>query len=134
MCHALYYTALCDSSAQINEKIIFAASINIDEIMQGGIAKSSILQEVLPGIAFCSLEDEFNDRISSHNANITDESNIQIGNVLPPGFSKLFRLAQLIIQYLLHSQKKLTEAIKVLQTSNDELRKVCLFLAKTQIN
>ena len=43
---------------------------------------------------------------------------------LPPGLSKLFRIAQLIIQYLLHSQKKLTEAISSLQASNDHLKQV----------
>ena len=43
---------------------------------------------------------------------------------LPPGLSKLFRIAQLIIQYLLHSQKKLTEAISSLQASNDHIKQV----------
>ena len=46
------------------------------------------------------------------------------GDNLPPGFAKLFRLAQLIIQYLLHSQKKLTEAIKILQNNNSGHQKV----------
>ena len=83
-----------------------------------------MLQNVLPGIAFCCLDDEFNEQKSNskngneNNAGLQDEKN------LPPGFSKLFRISQLIIQYLLHSQKKLTEAIKILQNNNAGLQKV----------
>ena len=92
--------------------------------MQGGMAKTSMLQDVLPGIAFCCLDDEFNDQIVSDSDNIVNKSDIQSGNMLPRGFSKLFRLSQLIIQYLLHSQKKLTEAIKILQNNNAGIQKV----------
>ena len=91
-----------------------AASIDIKEVFQDGNVDSKTLQTVLPGIAFCSLEDEFNNQKS----NVTTEVS------LPPGFAKIFHLAQLIIQYLLHSQKKLTEAIKLLQTNNSGLQKV----------
>ena len=94
--------------------IFFAASIDIKEVFQDGNVDSKTLQTVLPGIAFCSLEDEFNNQKSIGTTEVS----------LPPGFTKLFQLAQLIIQYLLHSQKKLTEAIKLLQTNNSGLQKV----------
>ena len=103
---------------------LFTASIDINEINQGGLTESKVLQDVLPGIAFCCLDDEFNDQQFELNNEFVNSTDLQHGQALPPGFSKLFRLAQLIIQYLLHSQKKLTEAIKILQNNNAGLQKV----------
>ena len=79
---------------------------------------------MLPGIAFCCLEEEFNDQKLVCINGMEDNSEFPRGDKMPPGFAKLFRLAQLIIQYLLHSQKKLTEAIKILQNNNAGHQKV----------
>ena len=104
--------------------MIFLASIDIDKIVNGGITDSKVLQNVLPGIAFCNLDDEFNEQ-NWMSGNEMDGSLLpQQVQQLPPGFAKLFRLTQLIIQYLLHSQKKLTDAIKILQNNNSGLQKV----------
>ena len=89
--------------------------------MQSWSTESKVLQDVLPGIAFCCLNDEFDEQKLANNG---PEGNSCLQNELPPGFAKLFRLAQLVIQYLLHSQKKLTEAIKILQNNNSGHRKV----------
>ena len=89
------------------------------KIVQGGISQSQVLQDVLPGIAFCNLEAEF-----SKQHDVGTGSRKSYPAPLPPGLSKLFKIAQLIIQYLLHSQKKLTEAITSLQTTNDHLKQV----------
>ena len=92
--------------------------------MQEWSTDSKVLQNVLPGIAFCCLDDEFNEQKLVPNNGAESNSVIQKGDSLPHGFAKLFRLAQLIIQYLLHSQKKLTEAIKILQNNNSGHQKV----------
>ena len=92
--------------------------------MQGWTTESKVLQNVLPGIAFCCLDDEFNEQKLVSNKGAESNNCLQNGDSLPPGFAKLFRLAQLIIQYLLHSQKKLTEAIKILQNNNSGHQKV----------
>ena len=89
------------------------------KIVQGGISQSQVLQDVLPGIAFCNLEAEF-----SKQHDVGTGSRKSYPAPLPPGLSKLFKIAQLIIQYLLHSQRKLTEAITSLQTTNDHLKQV----------
>ena len=91
--------------------------------MQSWSTDSKVLQDVLPGIAFCCLDDEFSEHKLANNGP-EGNSCLQNEDSLPPGFAKLFRLAQLIIQYLLHSQKKLTEAIKILQNNNSGHRKV----------
>ena len=78
----------------------------------------------MPGIAFCNLDDEFNEKNWVLNTDESSEVVQQDVQSLPPGFAKLFRLTQLIIQYLLHSQKKLTDAIKALQSNNSGLQKV----------
>ena len=99
----------------------------MDKLVQGGVAESGVLQEILPGIAFCCIEDEFNNKCSSEdNKDLggCDDRSITERYKLPQGFSKLFQLAQCIIQYLLHSQKKLTEGIKILQDNNNEMKKV----------
>ena len=79
---------------------------------------------MLPGIAFCNLNDEFNDKKWGSENEIDGSLGQQEVKQLPPGFAKLFRLTQLIIQYLLHSQKKLTDAIKILQNNNAGFQKV----------
>ena len=79
---------------------------------------------MLPGIAFCNLTDEFNDQNWVSENEINGSLGQQEVQQLPPGFAKLFRLTQLIIQYLLHSQKKLTDAIKILQNNNAGFQKV----------
>ena len=117
--------------------MLFLASIDIDEIVNGGITDSKVLQNVLPGIAFCNLDDEFNEQ-NWMSGNDMDSSLLpQEVQQLPPGFAKLFRLTQLIIQYLLHSQKKLTDAIKILQNNNSGLQKVIyvikLFLQRIRV-
>ena len=99
--------------------IFIAASVDVMKIVQGGISQSQVLQDVLPGIAFCNLEAEF-----SKQHDVGTGSRKSYPAPLPPGLSKLFKIAQLIIQYLLHSQKKLTEAITSLQTTNDHLKQV----------
>ena len=79
---------------------------------------------MLPGIAFCNLKDEFDDQNWVSENEIDGSLGQQEVQQLPPGFAKLFRLTQLIIQYLLHSQKKLTDAIKILQNNNTGFQKV----------
>ena len=91
------------------------------KIVQGGISQSQALQDVLPGIAFCNLEAEFS---KQHEVVGPTGSRKSYPAPLPPGLSKLFKIAQLIIQYLLHSQKKLTDAIASLQATNDHLKQV----------
>ena len=85
-----------------------------------------MLQDVLPGIAFCNLNDEFNEQNWMPTSKVGSDVTLQDIQHLPPGFAKLFKLTQLIIQYLLHSQKKLTDAIKILQNNNSGLQKVSL--------
>ena len=87
-----------------------AASIDVNRIIQGGIAQSKVLQDVLQGIAFCNIDQEFN----------RDDNQL----ILPPGISKLFKISQLVIQYLLYSQKKLAEGITNVQENNDKLQNV----------
>lgn len=86
--------------------ISLAASIDLDSIYSG---HHQPLQDVLHGVAFCDVSAEFK-HIDS------DEVTVP-----PQGFSKLFKVAQLIIQYLLHSQNQLTEAINSVRSDNDDL-------------
>ena len=81
------------------------------KIVEGGISQSHALQDVLPGIAFCDLENEFAKYETAQAP-------------LPPGMAKLFKITQLIVQYLLHSQRKLTEAIQTLQVTCNDLKQV----------
>jgi hypothetical protein len=43
---------------------------------------------------------------------------------LPSGAEKVFRIAQLLLQYLLYSQERLTEAVEAGQETNREISKV----------
>lgn len=78
-------------------KILFAfvlpANIDLHALVTDeDLDHVTILQQVLAGVAFCSVEEEF-------------------GATAPPALAKVFRLAQIIIQYLLHSQERLTRAL-----------------------
>ncbi len=44
-----------------------------------------------------------------------------------PSSLQVFRLSQLLIRYLLHSQERLTEAVATLQRSNEHMRKAIFF-------
>ena len=57
-------------------------------VIMGAVEECEKLQGILPGIAFCNLETEFGKEILESTR----------------GLGKLFRLAQLIIQYLVHCQ------------------------------
>ncbi|XP_059082383.1 uncharacterized protein LOC131879907 [Tigriopus californicus] len=81
------------------------AGVDIDKILGGGWNECESLQRVLPSVTFSSLADEFPE------------------SPLPDGVVKIQRLAQLIIQYLLHSQDRLTDAVEMLQKTNETLRK-----------
>lgn len=87
-------------------KLSFLAGIDVERILCGGVDECSVLQAVLPGIAFCSLRDEFP------------------GDSVPSGVEKVFRLAQLLLQYMMHSQEKLAEAVDGLKDSNERMNEV----------
>ena len=85
------------------------AGIDLSRLQQSTTEQEcQALQEVLLGVAYCSLEEEFSD----------------LPRPLPSGVVKLQQLSQLIIQYLIHCQKKLEGAVKALQRNNDALREV----------
>jgi hypothetical protein len=73
-----------------------------------GTKDCAILQDTLTGVAFCDPEVEFP----------------EVSNRMPPEMLKVFRLAQLTIQYLLHSQEMLTEAVQKLNLDNEMTHKV----------
>jgi len=64
-------------------------------VVMGALEECEKLQGVLPGIAFCHLETEFGKELLESTR----------------GLGKLFRLAQLIIQYLVHCQDQLSSTI-----------------------
>ena len=83
--------------------------MDLNELEDSSIEMESVygsLQEVLMCVAFCAATDEF--------------GQVQVDQSL----MKVFRLAQLIIRYLLHSQDKLTQALEAVQRNNDSLKKV----------
>jgi hypothetical protein len=89
--------------------------LDVDRILTGGVDECSALQAVLPSVACCSLQAEFPDSAQT---------------LLTSGVVKVFRLAQLIIQYLLHSQERLAEAVEALQRKNrqiEQVRRISLF-------
>ena len=44
---------------------------------------------------------------------------------IPSGLEKVFRIAQLLVRYLLHSQERLAEALETVQAANRSLTEVC---------
>ena len=62
-------------------------------VVMGALEECEKLQGVLPGIAFCNLETEFGKELLESTR----------------GLGKLFRLAQLIIQYLVHCQVRVAD-------------------------
>ena len=68
------------------------AEVEPGVVVMGGVEECEKLQGVLPGIAFCSLEAEFGKEMLESTR----------------GLAKIFRLAQLIIQYLVHCQVRLS--------------------------
>ena len=92
--------------------IWFAAQVDLSRLEDSSMEMESVygvLQDVLMCVAFCSASDEFKD------CSQVDQSLL-----------KVFRLAQLIIRYLLNSQDKLSEALEAVQRNNDLLKKVRL--------
>ncbi len=81
----------------------FIAGIDVDKVEHGlpDAKACSVLQDTLKTITFCDPESEFPE--------VENE------------FVRVFKIAQLTIRYLLHSQTKLTEAIENLQSQNDAL-------------
>lgn len=65
---------------------------------------AALLQETLLGVAFCNPMEEFSSAAAT--------------NKMPPELMKVFRIAQLTIRYLLHSQEMLTEALQNLKDDN----------------
>ena len=82
--------------------LFYTAGIDVDiianNLQNGNCAK---LQNTLNGIAFCDPESEFPET-----------------SQMPPEMLKVFKIAQLTIQYLLHSQDMLTDGIKKLKSDN----------------
>ena len=72
-----------------------------------GSEECGVLQETLSGVAFCNPALEFPEK-------------------MPVEMLKVFRIAQLTIRYLLHSQEMLTEALTQLTTDNQRAHKVIL--------
>ena len=64
-------------------------------VVMGTLEECEKLQGVLPGIAFCNLESEFGKEVLESTR----------------GLGKLFRLAQLIIQYLVHCQVRVADIL-----------------------
>lgn len=87
--------------------LFFSAGIDIEKLTAnfGSKQECGILQETLASIAFCDARDEFPDK-------------------MPPEMLKVFRIAQLTIQYLLHSQEMLTQAVQQLNTDNGMAHRV----------
>ena len=52
------------------------------------------------------------------------DPHLEFGDSSAKGFLKVFRLAQLIIQYLMHSQDALAQAVEKLQEENGKLNQV----------
>ena len=80
-----------------------------NNLQNGNCAK---LQNTLNGIAFCDPESEFPET-----------------SQMPPEMLKVFKIAQLTIQYLLHSQDMLTDGIKKLKNDNyatNHVSQICL--------
>ena len=63
------------------------AEVEVSSLLAGELGQVARLQEVLAGVAFCSVEQEFPGMVEGAR-----------------GLAKVFRLAQLIIQYLVHCQ------------------------------
>ena len=64
------------------------------------------LQQNLLHITFCNIDTEIDIRYSDHN------------------LVKLFKMSQLISEYLLHSQEYLTETINFLETKNSKMQQI----------
>ena len=83
----------------IDWKVI--ASIDLEELVHS--YDSNILNKILPYIVFCNIANEFTERID-------------------PIFLKLYRLAQIIIEYFIHSQHQFTEHFSSVQKEYDQLK------------
>ena len=87
---------------------MFAAGIDVialeKNLQSGDCAK---LQDTLNGVAFCDPSLEFP----------------EVGQ-MPPEMLKVFRIAQLTIQYLLHSQDMLTEGVQKLKAESFSIKRV----------
>ena len=68
------------------------------------------LQAVLAGIAFCVPENEFGDALASAHG-LAKVSRLYIAGLIDKFLIQVFRLAQLIIQYLVHCQQQLTDQL-----------------------
>ena len=85
----------------------FSAVVDVDALEANlGSEECGILQETLSGVAFCNPALEFPQK-------------------MPIEMLKVFRIAQLTIRYLLHSQEMLTEALTQLTADNQRAHKVC---------
>ena len=76
------------------------SSINLDKLSLN--FDPAIFHKVLPFVAYCNIENEFKDGIDSN-------------------FLKLYRLAQLLIEYLILAQQQLTERFEILTKERDQL-------------
>ncbi|KAI6648424.1 Zinc finger protein DZIP1L [Oopsacas minuta] len=80
----------------------FFSSISVEKLANS--FDYDILQKILPFIAHC---------------NVTAELNVDIES----NFAKLYRLAQILIEYLIHSQTQLFTKVSLLHSKNHQLRK-----------
>ena len=51
-----------------NRVYLSSASIDVNQVVTGGISHCHVLQDLLPGIAFCNLESEFSKHLTIHDA------------------------------------------------------------------
>ena len=70
------------------------AEVEVAAVLAGRQDQVTRLQAVLPGVAFCQAEQEFGEALAEAR-----------------GLARVFRLAQLIIQYLVHCQGQLEEQV-----------------------
>lgn len=79
------------------------ASVDVDEVTRNLDFRA--LQENIYNVTFCNIESEV------------------IPGSVDPNFLKLFKLAQLMIEYLLHSQEYLSEVLHVLEEKHEQTTK-----------
>ena len=77
------------------------ASVNLEELVQS--YDLNILNKLLPYIVFCNIENEFTERIE-------------------PIFLKLYRVAQIMIEYFIHSQQQYVKHFNAVRNEFDQIK------------
>ncbi|XP_022237961.1 zinc finger protein DZIP1L-like isoform X2 [Limulus polyphemus] len=90
------------------------ASVDVDQVARNLDFRA--LQENISNVTFCNIESEV------------------IPGSVDPNFLKLFKLAQLMIEYLLHSQEYLTEVLQVIEEKHEQTSKELSELQALRVN